>query len=120
MDVKKIFEATTEEKMFENYIFTFEMLFNWRYPACSAKAGKRIDQSCCVLDMTGFSSSMMTTQVKNILKQASTISGDNYPENMGVMYCVNAPFIFSAAWAVVKGFLDERTVAKIKIIGGSY
>lgn len=43
MDVKKIFEATTEEKMFENYIYQFEMLFNWRYPSASAKAGKRID-----------------------------------------------------------------------------
>jgi len=27
---------------------------------------------------------------------------------------------FSAAWSVVKGFLDERTVAKIKILGGSF
>ena len=39
---------------------------------------------------------------------------------MGAMYVVNAPFVFSACWSVVKGFLDERTVAKIKILGGSY
>lgn len=63
---------------------------------------------------------MMSSQVKGILQQASKISGDNYPENMGIMYCVNAPFIFSAAWTMIKSFLDERTVAKVKIIGGSY
>ena len=36
------------------------------------------------------------------------------------MFVVNAPFIFSGAWAVVKGFLDERTVKKIKILGSSF
>jgi hypothetical protein len=39
---------------------------------------------------------------------------------MGAMFVVNAPFVFSACWSIVKGFLDEKTVAKIKILGGSY
>ena len=36
------------------------------------------------------------------------------------MYIVNAPFIFTAIWAIVKGFIDEKTRKKISIIGGSY
>jgi hypothetical protein len=58
--------------------------------------------------------------VRGLLKLAANVSGDNYPENMGALYVVNTPFVFSACWSVVKGFLDERTVLKIKIIGGSF
>lgn len=58
---------------------------------------------------------MMTGQVRGLLQTAAKVTGDNYPENMGCMFVVNAPFVFSAAWSIVKGFLDERTVAKIKI-----
>lgn len=36
------------------------------------------------------------------------------------MYVVNAPFAFRACWSIIKGFLDEKTVAKISIIGGGF
>lgn len=72
------------------------------------------------MDMTGFSATMMSSQVRGLLSVAAKVAGDNYPENMGCMYVVNAPFVFSACWSIVKGFLDERTAAKIKIIGGSF
>jgi len=39
---------------------------------------------------------------------------------MGNLYVVNAPMLFSGIWAVVKGFLDEKTRGKIKIIGGNF
>ena len=32
----------------------------------------------------------------------------------------NAPWVFTGIWAVVKGFLDEKTRKKIQIVGGSY
>lgn len=36
------------------------------------------------------------------------------------MYIVNAPFIFSAIWAIVRGFIDEKTRKKINIMGGKF
>ena len=39
---------------------------------------------------------------------------------MGIMYIVNAPMIFTGIWAIVKGFLDEKTRNKIHIKGGSF
>lgn len=39
---------------------------------------------------------------------------------MGNLLVVNAPMVFSGVWSVVKGFLDERTRKKIKIIGSGY
>jgi hypothetical protein len=31
------------------------------------------------------------------------------------MYIVNAPYLFSGVWVIIKGFLDAKTVAKISI-----
>lgn len=39
---------------------------------------------------------------------------------MGQMYIVNAPMLFTGVWAVVKGFLDEKTRNKIHIKGSKY
>ena len=39
---------------------------------------------------------------------------------MGKFVICNAPFIFTAIWALVKGWLDERTRKKISIQGSGY
>ena len=39
---------------------------------------------------------------------------------MGRAFIVNAPFIFSALWAIIKGFLDERTRSKVRILGSDF
>ena len=36
------------------------------------------------------------------------------------MFIVNAPMMFSAVWAMVKIWLDEKTKNKITIIGSGY
>lgn len=33
---------------------------------------------------------------------------------------VNTSWILRAAWSIVKGFMDSKTAAKIKIFGGGY
>ena len=37
---------------------------------------------------------------------------------MGKMLIVNAPWIFSAVWGLIKGFLDINVQKKIHILGG--
>jgi len=43
--------------MMRDFAYSFELLFYWRYPACSAAAQKRIDQSVTVMDLTNCSMS---------------------------------------------------------------
>lgn len=35
-----------------------------------------------------------------------------------MLYIVNSPWTFTAVWSAVKGWLDEKTRAKIHIVGG--
>ena len=55
-----------------------------------------------------------------LIQLATKVGSDYYPEIMGQTFIVNAPMLFSGVWAVVKGFLDEKTRKKISIKGGSY
>ena len=91
-----------------------------RYPACSEAAGKRIQQGLTILDLTGGGITSVNKQVYGLVKVAAGIGSDYYPEIMGNMFVVNAPYLFSGVWAMVKGFLDERTRNKIQIIGGGF
>ena len=36
------------------------------------------------------------------------------------MYIINAPMLFTGCWAIVKGFLDEKTREKISIVGSGF
>ena len=60
------------------------------------------------------------TQVYGYLQQASAVSQNYYPERLGKMYVVNAPWGFSSVFAVVKRFLDPVTVNKIHVYGSGY
>ena len=55
-----------------------------------------------------------------MLKLAANVGSDYYPEIMGNLFVVNAPYLFSGVWSVVKGFLDERTRKKIQIMGSGW
>lgn len=39
---------------------------------------------------------------------------------MGQCFIVNAPLLFTGVWAIVKGFIDEKTRKKITILGGKF
>ena len=91
-----------------------------RFPACSAVAGKKILQGLTIFDMTHGGMSVANSQTYGLCKLASTVGSDYYPEIMGNLLIVNAPMTFTAIWAVVKGFLDEKTRGKIKILGSNF
>jgi hypothetical protein len=95
-------------------------LLKLRFPACSAVAGTRIEQGLTILDLTGGSMKILSKKVYALIQLASKIGQDYYPEIMGQCYIVNAPMIFTGVWAIVKGFLDEKTRNKISIKGGKF
>ena len=60
------------------------------------------------------------SSVYGYVKQATAISQNYYPERLGKLYLINAPWGFSSVFSVVKGFLDPVTVEKIHVLGGGY
>ncbi|CAN6448279.1 unnamed protein product [Victoria cruziana] len=85
-------------------------------PTASMKYDKHISTCLKILDMTGLKLSALN-QLK-LLTIISTIDDLNYPEKTDTYYIVNAPYIFSACWKVVKPLLQERTRKKIQVLQG--
>jgi hypothetical protein len=100
-------------------VWEYEKFINERLPACSQAVGYPVETSCTILDLNNVS---MTNfyRVKDFVMQAASIGQDRYPECMGKFYIINSPWAFSMVWSVIKPWLDEVTVAKIDILGGSY
>ncbi|XP_072995069.1 SEC14 cytosolic factor-like isoform X1 [Typha latifolia] len=85
-------------------------------PAATKKYGRYIGTCLKVLDMSGLKLSAMS-QIK-LLTAISTVDDLNYPEKTDIYYIVNAPYIFSACWKVVKPLLQERTRRKVQVLQG--
>ncbi|CAK7324487.1 unnamed protein product [Dovyalis caffra] len=85
-------------------------------PSATKKYGWHISTCLKVLDMTGLKLSALNHL--KLLTTMSTIDDLNYPEKTDTYYIVNAPYIFSACWKVVKPLLQERTRRKIQVLQG--
>ncbi|XP_074567721.1 phosphatidylinositol/phosphatidylcholine transfer protein SFH9-like [Curcuma longa] len=85
-------------------------------PAASRKNGRYIGTCFKVLDMTGLKLSSLGNL--KLVSLMATIDDLNYPEKTETYYIVNAPYIFTACWKVVKPLLQERTRRKIQVLDG--
>ena len=87
------------------------------YEEASRRAERPVTQGVNIWDMKGLTISSFTAKVREIAGKSSKIAQDHYPESLAAAYVVNAPTIFSAIWAVVRQFLDAKTVSKVHIMG---
>ncbi|KAK6149423.1 hypothetical protein DH2020_016948 [Rehmannia glutinosa] len=91
--------------------------FDKASPSATKKYGRYIGTCIKILDMTGLKLSALN-QIK-LLSAISTIDDLNYPEKTETYYIVNAPYIFSSCWKVVRPLLQERTRKKVQVLSGS-
>ncbi len=120
VNLTELFKFTTEERMTKYYIKEYERLMKYRFPACSKKVGKIIEQSLTILDMEGIGIGLLTGKTKEFVKLAADIGQNYYPEMLGQMFLINTSFFFSAVWTICKAFVDEKTRNKISVEKSSY
>ncbi|KAK1783311.1 CRAL-TRIO domain-containing protein [Copromyces sp. CBS 386.78] len=119
IDLTAMYKITTAERMLTNLAVEYERLADPRLPACSRKAGVLLETCCTIMDLKGVGLTK-APQVFGYVKQASTLSQNYYPERLGKLYLINAPWGFSTVWNVIKAWLDPVTVTKIHVLGGGY
>jgi len=112
-------KITSQERMAQNLVCEYEKMADPRLPACSRKSGYLLETSCSIMDLKGVGISKATS-VYGYLQVVSGISQNYYPERLGKMYIINAPWGFSGVWSFVKRFLDPVTVNKIHILGSGF
>lgn len=110
---------TTPQRQLQRLVCEYEKSTSTRLPACTTACGHPVETFCTILDLGGVTLSNFY-KVKDYVSSASSIGQDRYPETMGKFYIINAPWAFTAVWAMIKGWLDEVTVSKIMILGSGY
>ena len=119
VDLEAMRKITTDERMLQNLVVEYEKVADPRLPACSRKAGQLLETCCTIMDFKGVGLAKASS-VYGYVQKTSAVSQDYYPERLGKLYVINAPWGFSGVFSVVKRFLDPVTVAKIHVLGGSY
>lgn len=114
-----MYKISSAERMLQNLVVEYERVADPRLPACSRKSGRLLETCCTIMDMKGVGVTRIPS-VYGYVKSASAISQDHYPERLGRLYIINAPWGFSSVFSVVKGFLDPVTVEKIHVLGAGY
>eukprot|EP00831_Metopus_contortus_P023927 TRINITY_DN20992_c0_g2_i1.p2 TRINITY_DN20992_c0_g2~~TRINITY_DN20992_c0_g2_i1.p2 ORF type:complete len:144 (+),score=25.40 TRINITY_DN20992_c0_g2_i1:7-438(+) len=54
------------------------------------------------------------------MKTISQMLQNNYRARLYKQYVLNTPFLIKGIWTVVKGFLEDFTVAKVNVLGGDF
>lgn len=119
VDLNALMKITTEDRMLANLVCEYEKMADPRLPACSRKSGHLLETSCTIMDLKGVGISKASS-VYGYVQKASAISQNYYPERMGKLYIINAPWGFSGVFSFVKKFLDPVTVSKIHVLGSGY
>jgi len=77
------------------------------------KLPNTIDNITVIFDLRDFGWSNCDYE---LVKFIITLFEKYYPERLGICLVVNAPWIFSTVWTVVKPWLDPRTAQKVHIL----
>ncbi|KAF4679665.1 cytosolic factor, phosphatidylinositol/phosphatidylcholine transfer protein [Perkinsus olseni] len=114
VDAGELLKITTFDRLLRYWVQEYEELIAYRLPACG------VDKTCTIIDLKGLGLKQFTPQVKNMMQKLAKVANDNYPEVLGTMFVVNAPFIFTAIWKVVSPMVDPITRSKIVVLGSNY
>jgi len=119
LDINKLYAVTTPERQLQRLVHEYERFIRDRLPACSDAAGHLVETSCTIMDLYNVGLGSFY-RVKDYVSAASNIGQNYYPETMGKFYIINAPYLFSTVWSLIKPWLDEVTVSKISILGKGF
>lgn len=80
---------------------------------------KSIEKSIMVLDLKNLSMSPSLFGIQYCQKMFQ-IDEKFYPERLSNLFMINAPWYFTAIYALITPFIDPITASKIRILGSEY
>lgn len=81
----------------------------------SIRTGHNIETFVAVIDAAGWNFGLATADAMTFVRSMASTDSDHYPERLGMMFVINAPYVLSAGWRLISSLLDEATNAKIRV-----
>ncbi len=85
----------------------------------SHKHHRFISKVSVIFDLSGMNMSPDFMGIQFIRKMLH-IDQNYYPETLQKMFIINAPFFFTAIWAIISPWVDPITAQKIRILGSDF
>ncbi|XP_009763043.1 phosphatidylinositol/phosphatidylcholine transfer protein SFH11 isoform X1 [Nicotiana sylvestris] len=120
VNLNRLLEVTTIERFVKYHVTEQEKTLNWRYPACSLAAKKHIASTVSILDVKDVGMSNFSKPARYLFLEIQKIDSHYYPETLHRLFIINAGSGFKVLWKAIKTFLDQRTLAKIQVLGSNY
>ncbi|KAL1565729.1 phosphatidylinositol/phosphatidylcholine transfer protein SFH9-like isoform X2 [Salvia divinorum] len=120
VEPSKLMNITTVDRFLKYHIQGFEKAFAQKFAACSIAAKRHIDSTTTILDVHGLNWMSFGKIARDLVMRMQRIDSSNYPETLHQMFIVNAGGGFKCVWNSAKGFLDQRTVSKIQVLGTKF
>eukprot|EP00043_Microstomoeca_roanoka_P007624 m.73573 g.73573 ORF g.73573 m.73573 type:complete len:287 (-) comp13903_c0_seq1:456-1316(-) len=111
----KVLKLLSEETLVRRHVRQQEITVR-RMKEESERRGKVIDKQVVILDLKNMSFTP-TSRGLAIFRECIKIDQSYYPETLGDLYLINAPWIFQPIWAILKPWLDPVTRAKFHVLG---
>ena len=115
IDLAKILKETDMESFLRFHAYETEMSLRVANYS-SLKNHCNIEQIVIVIDCAGWGLHLATNEAVEFMKGITSIDNTHYPERLGQMLLINAPWTLSGVWSIIKTLLDPVTSAKVQII----
>uniref|UniRef100_A0A6B2LE39 CRAL-TRIO domain-containing protein n=1 Tax=Arcella intermedia TaxID=1963864 RepID=A0A6B2LE39_9EUKA len=117
-NVTKVLQHVSYEAVLHRHIYSVEKQLV-RMKQKTKELGKLVETQIMILDLTGLTF-QMDARGSTLFKDTIQIDQDFYPEILGHLFIINAPWIFKGMWALISPWIDPVTSKKIHILGGDY
>lgn len=75
--------------------------------------------SIFIVDLEGITLGDFVGEAVDLVKKASKVSAEHYPERAGLVFIVNVPRWFKLIWKVIVTLVPEETLEKIFVLRGT-
>jgi len=85
----------------------------------SRQFGYNVEKQLIIMDLNGLSLRPDAMGMR-LFRETLRIDQQYYPERLFRLFIINAPWLFSSVWALIKNWLDPVTKQKVEVLGSNY
>ncbi|THH03040.1 hypothetical protein EW145_g6578 [Phellinidium pouzarii] len=119
INTTELYKAITPEKFWEVMVTIGDGAMREILAGSSYAAERVVDNIVIIVDLKDFGLGKFW-QMKNLVRDSFQMSQDYFPETMGLLVVINAPYSFAAIWNAVRPWVAKETQDKVRIFGADY
>lgn len=106
----KMGDLIPRETLVKHHLYNLELMEHENYKI--AKKNEFSPGTILIEDLEHLTTSHLYNKITALVQEISACDEQHYPESVRRVYIINPPGIFNVVWALMKPFIEERTLQK--------